>query len=97
MQVIKYAFIFAIVFLVFKALFLDDYIAEHYTKSPIESNVSGENNISSPMPVQPEPTAKPIRQENNISASEPPKQETLEDKKMPLERLGDKISEHIKL
>lgn len=97
MQVIKYAFIFAIVFLVFKALFLDDYIAQHYTKSSVESNVLGENNISSSAPVQPEPTTKPIRQENNISASEPPKQETSEDKKMPLERLGDTISKYIKL
>jgi hypothetical protein len=96
MQVIKYAFIFAIVFLVFKELFLDDYIAQHYTKTTIENNVSGENNISSLAPVQPEPT-KPVEQEKNISTSEPQKQEAHEDKKMPLERLGDTISKHIKL
>lgn len=96
MQVIKYAFIFAIVFLVFKALFLDDYIAQHYTKTTIENNVSGENNISSLAPVQPEPS-KPVEQEKNISTSEPQQQEAPEDKKMPLERLGDTISKHIKL
>ncbi|PHM17307.1 MAG: hypothetical protein CJD30_07315 [Sulfuricurvum sp. PD_MW2] len=96
MQVIKYAFIFAIVFLVFKALFFDDYIAQHYTKN-IENNISGENNISSPAPVQPEPKTEPIRQENNISVSESQQQETSEDKKMPLERLGDTISKYIKL
>lgn len=103
MRPVMYAFIFAIVFLIFKAFFLDDYIARHYgddANATAENNISSESNLPATPPVQPEPEVKPIPQEKNISTAAPEKQEKKadsEDKKMPLDKLGDSLSKHIKL
>lgn len=112
MRPVMYAFIFAIVLLIFKAFVLDDYIAKNYgdTNATEESNLSTEVNSASTTPVQPEPEVKPqpvippetkpIPKENTLSGMAPEKQEKKEepeDKKMPLDKLGDSLSKHIKL
>jgi hypothetical protein len=98
MRLIVYAFIFAVVFLIFKAFFLDSYIAEHYGD---DANVTEANvTIPSPSPVQPEPEVIPQAPAENVSSMAPIKKETKqtpEDKKMPLDQLGDSLSKHIKL
>lgn len=101
MRRVIYLFLFAIAFLIFKAFFLDAYLAEHYYKtdenSSVEANVSEEITQAASEPV---PEAKPVANENNLSgmsAEKQEKKEEPEDKKMPLDRLGDKLSEHIKL
>lgn len=94
MRRVIYLFLFAIAFLIFKAFFLDAYLAEHYYKtdenSSLEANASEE---VSQRASEPQPEVKPVPNENNISDM----QEEKKDKKMPLDRLGDKLSEHIKL
>ncbi len=99
MRRVFYLFLFAIAFLIFKAFFLDDYLAEHYYKT--DANATVETNVSEevPQPVH-EPEIKPVPNENNLSgmsADKEKKKKEAEDKKMPLDRLGDKLSEHIKL
>lgn len=110
MRKITYLFVFAIVLLVFKAFFLDEYIARNYgndANGSNENDLSAEANTSSvpaqpevkPQPLTPVET-KPVSAENAPSATPPEKQETKEtpeDKKMPLDKLGDSISKHIKL
>lgn len=99
MRRVVYLFLFAIAFLIFKAFFLDEYLAEHYYKS--DANATVETNVSEEAPqIVSEPEVKPVPDDNNQSASSAEKQENKEssdDKKMPLDRLGDKLSEHIKL
>lgn len=109
MRPVVYAFIFAIVFLIFKAFFLDDYIARNYgddANASSETNLSSEVNVST-APVQPEVKPQPVAPvETKPSVNEtapvapvPEKHETQEtqDKKMPLDKLGDSLSKHIKL
>lgn len=98
MRLIVYAFIFAIVFLIFKAFFLDAYITKHYGN---DTNITEANvTIPAPSPVQPEPEVIPQAPAENISGMAPIKKEakqTSEEKKMPLDQLGDSLSKHIKL
>lgn len=109
MRRVMYLFLFAIAFLIFKAFFLDEYIARNYgndTNTSSDTNLSAETNVTS-APVQPEvkpqPVApvetKPSVNETAPTAPVPEKHETQEtqDKKMPLDKLGDSISKHIKL
>lgn len=109
MRPIVKIFIVAVVLLILKAFLLDDYIAQHYGN---DANATAENNLSAqasetpppqvqpaPQPLTP-PTEKIAPKESNVSTQSLEKQENKtdsEDKKMPLDRLGDKISEHIKL
>lgn len=110
MRRVMYLFLFAIAFLIFKAFFLDEYIARNYgndTNTSSDANLSAETNVTS-APVQPEvkpqpvvsAETKPSVKESVPAAAAPEKhdtQETPEDKKMPLDKLGDSISKHIKL
>lgn len=103
MRPIVYAFVFAVVFLIFKAFFLDEYIAKHYgddANTTAEVNVSAEATVA---PAQPQTVTQPkvtAPKENILSDVTPEKQEEnqkTEDKKMPLDKLGDSLSKHIKL
>ncbi len=102
MRLVVYAFIFAVVFLIVKAFFLDDYIAEYKqgeSNATAEANVTSEPNASVviPEPLPPK-TAEPAPS-IDVSGMAPAKEEpkTSEPKKMPLDQLGDDLSKHIKL
>jgi hypothetical protein len=93
MRLIVYAFIFAVVFLILKAFFLDKYISEHYGNdaNSTEANVT----ITPPSPVY-----EPETPVQNVSGMAPIKkevQQSPEEKKMPLDQLGDSLTKHIKL
>lgn len=86
MRKIIYIFILAVVFLIAKAFYLDDYIAEYKnsdTNTSSERNQSlSENNFSS-------------GENSNISVEQKIEQQYNTPKKMPLDQLGDSIAEKI--
>lgn len=81
MRPFVYLVIFAVAFLIFKAFFLDSYLKEQRGS---ESNNSVE-----------------VTQEKSVSGTVPPisKEKSVEKSKeeMPLDKLGDDLSKHIKL
>jgi hypothetical protein len=79
MRKIIYIFILAVVFLIAKAFYLDDYIAEYKSA---DTNISSENNSSS-------------EENSSISPVETIEQHYNSQKKMPLDQLGDSIAEKI--
>lgn len=103
MRPIVKIFIVAVVLLILKAFLLDDYIAKHYgndANATVENNISAQASATPALQEHSAPVEKMAPKESNVSAMAPEKQEKTtnsEDKKMPLDRLGDKISEHIKL
>lgn len=80
-----YIFIFAVVFLIFKAFFLDDYL-ENYNAS---SDATPIEEVSQP-PVEEAQTA-PALQHN----SEPKNPSTNKNEGMPIDELGDQIAEKL--
>lgn len=85
MRPFVYVVIFAVVFLIFKAFFLDSYLKE---RSASEANTSVEVTQGEPsVVVEPE---KNITKES--SANSPKK----DNKDMPLDRLGDEIADKLK-
>ncbi len=87
MRLVLYALAAIIAFLVFKAFYLDAYLAE---RKAAEANVSSETNVS----VLPEVQTPP-----SVPASEPAETNATPPKApysdMPLERAGEKIAETI--
>jgi hypothetical protein len=79
MHIIKYLLLFAFVFLIFKAFFLDDYLAKRDAENN-ETTAVVEENISTPPPppVQEEPKTHPTAKKNEG---------------MPIDQLGDKIAD----
>lgn len=92
MRRILYIFIFAVVVLIVKAFYFDKYIDEFKNG---ESNITAEQNASSE-PNTTLPSSESQKDDTNVSDSAS-QYEKFEKKKMPLDELGDKISEHIKL
>lgn len=83
MRRILYLFLFAVIVLIVKAFFLDDYIARFKNSdsnaTAVEANVTEANQST---------TAENNLTDTNMSNTE---------QKMPLEQLGDELSKHIKL
>lgn len=80
MHIIKYLLLFAFVFLIFKAFFLDDYLAKRNAENNETTAVVEESNVSTspPPPVQKAPKAHPTANKNEG---------------MPIDQLGDKIAD----
>jgi predicted RNA-binding protein with EMAP domain len=98
MQKFVYLIILAIVVLMFKAFFLDEYLE----KRANESNTSIEDNSSSVEAVSEElaPVVHSSTNEMNITGMSAGKKSipvVPEDKKMPLDKLGDSLSKHVNL
>ncbi len=98
MQKFVYLIILAVVLLMFKAFFLDEYLE----KRANENNTSIENNSSSVEAVsaQPVPTTQPSATDMNIRGMSAEKKSVPvvpEDKKMPLDKLGDSLTKHVDL
>lgn len=89
MRKIIYLFIFATVLLIVKAFFLDDYIARYKNG---DANGSTEMNASTES-IQSVPESK----EKNSSALKSDTKSVQEEKKLPLDQLGDDLTKHIKL
>jgi hypothetical protein len=94
MQKFVYLIILAIAVLMFKAFFLDDYLEkranESNTSSEISEVVQEESNI----------TDQPSEQDMNIRGMSAEKKSipvVPEDKKMPLDKLGDSLTKHVNL
>lgn len=88
MQRFVYLIILAVVLLFFKAFFIDEYL----------ENRGQENNTS--LKAVPEETTQSSGHEMNITGMSVEKQSVSdmpEEKKMPLDRLGDSLSKNIKL
>lgn len=98
MRKIIYIFMFAIVLLIVKAFVLDEYIAE-YKRG--DANTSAEVNASTEVTqTAAEPEEKGAPQEINVSGMKAEKKsvpKVPENKKMPLDKLGDDLTKHIKL
>ncbi|MDD2266844.1 hypothetical protein [Sulfuricurvum sp.] len=100
MQRFKYLLIFAIVLLLFKAFFLDEYLEkramENNTSSETSEVVEEEPNQSI---VLVEPNQSNVQDMNitGMSAEKKSIPQIPEDKKMPLDQLGDSLTKHIKL
>lgn len=95
MRKIIYLFIFATVLLIVKAFFLDDYIAEYKNR---DANISTESNVSSEAAqAAAEPDSMSASQENNTSVTHQEKNISSDKPEMPLEKLGDELTKHIKL
>lgn len=98
MQKFVYFIILAVVLLMFKAFFLDEYLE----KRANENNTSmGENNASvESVQEEPAPVAQPSGNEMNITGMSVQKKSipvVPEDKKMPLDKLGDSLTKHVNL
>lgn len=89
MERIKYIFIFAIILLVFKAMFLDDYL---------KKSEMAENNISTPTEAVDQVSAAPIVEENTtVQSAPPPPPAKAEKKELPLDKIGNSIADKINL
>lgn len=93
-----YLIILAVVLLMFKAFFLDEYLEQRAN----ENNTSvGENNASvESVPEEPAPVIQPSKNEMNITGMSLHKKSVPvvpEDKKMPLDKLGDSLTKHVDL
>lgn len=93
MRKIIYLFIFAIVLLILKAFVLDEYIARYFNKDANTTSAQTETTEVVQPAVEPE---KPL-QDTNDSKEKREKNVTTEKQEMPLEKLGDEFSKHIKL
>jgi len=94
MQKFIYLIILAIVLLMFKAFFLDEYLEkranENNTSSEISEVAQEESNV----------TEQPAGQDMNITGMSAEKKSipvVPEDKKMPLDQLGDSLTKHVNL
>ncbi|MDD3769367.1 MAG: hypothetical protein PHV10_02020 [Sulfuricurvum sp.] len=87
MRLVLYALAAIIAFLVFKAFYLDAYLAE---RKAAEANVSSETNVSV-LPEAQTPPSVPAPKPAETNAT-PPKAPYSD---MPLERAGEKIAETI--
>lgn len=91
MQKFVYLMIFAVVLLMFKAFFLDDYL---------EKRASENNTSVEAVQEKSTPAAQPASQEMNITGMSAEKKsvpKVPEDKKMPLDKLGDSLTKHVDL
>lgn len=93
-----YLIILAVVLLIFKAFFLDEYLE----KRANENNTSMEDNITAVESVQeePAPATQSSKNEMNITGMSAGKKSVPavpEDKKMPLDKLGDSLTKHVNL
>lgn len=93
-----YLIILAVVLLMFKAFFLDEYLE----KRANENNTSMEDNITAVESVQeePAPATQSSKNEMNITGMSAGKKSVPavpEDKKMPLDKLGDSLTKHVNL
>jgi hypothetical protein len=98
MQKFVYLIIFAVVLLMFKAFFLDEYLENRAN----ENNTSIENNTSSAeaVPEEQTPVVQSSVNDMNISGMSAAKKSVPvvpEDKKMPLDKLGDSLTKHVNL
>lgn len=98
MQKFVYLIILAIVLLMFKAFFLDEYLENRAN----ENNASVENNASSIEVVseKPAPVVQSSTTDMNITGMSAEKKSVPvvpEDKKMPLDKLGDSLTKHVDL
>lgn len=89
MERIKYLFIFAIIILIFKAMFLDDYLKNRENQE-INGSVESEE-IS-----QPSETSAAAEYNTTVKSTPPPQTEPVK-KELPLDKLGNSIAEKIKL
>ncbi len=93
MRRILYLFIFAVMVLIVKAFFLDEYIARFKhsdsNTTAVEANVTETNQST-----MPEGNLTDANRSGKIKAR---MQWEQEEKKMPLEQLGDELTKHIKL
>lgn len=87
MRLVVYAVALIIAFLVFKAFYLDAYLAE---RKAAEANASEETNVST-LPAAQTPPSVPAAEpaETNTTPTKAPYSD------MPLERAGEKIAETI--
>ncbi len=101
MRNIVYLLLFALVFLIVKAMFLDDYLAQRKAQ---EKNASAETSQSAVEEVPPEPAAPAPKEQNqmqkNLSGlgdqNDTPDMRMMPDyKQAPMEKLGDKIADKI--
>lgn len=91
MQKFVYLIILAVVLLMFKAFFLDEYL----------ENRAKENNTSvEVVQEEPAPVTQPSGNEMNITGMSVEKKSVPvvpEDKKMPLDKLGDSLTKHVNI
>jgi hypothetical protein len=82
MHRIVYILIFAVVLLIFKAFFLDDYLK----KQDLENNVTVSQEIQEPVSVEPVPVVTvPVKKVQPASKNEG----------MPIDQLGDSIADKL--
>lgn len=94
MRKIIYLFIFAILLLVLKAFVLDEYIERYYNKDTNTTSVETETTEVVQPAVEPE---KPLQDTNESKDNRDKNTTTQKQQEMPLEKLGDEFSKHIKL
>lgn len=82
MHIIKYLLVFAFVFLIFKAFFLDDYLAKRNAENNETTAAVEESNSSAPPPPPPPP---PVQEEPKVHPT------AQKNEGMPIDQLGDKI------
>ncbi|MDD2780672.1 hypothetical protein [Sulfuricurvum sp.] len=82
MHRIVYILIFAVILLIFKAFFLDDYLK----KQDLENNVTVSQEVQEPVSVEPVPAAPvPVKKVQPTSKNEG----------MPIDQLGDSIADKL--
>lgn len=94
MRKIVYLFIFAILLLVLKAFVLDEYIAHYFNKDANTTSAQTETTEVVQPAVEPE---KPLQDTNESKEKRDKNTTTQKQQEMPLEKLGDEFSKHIKL
>jgi hypothetical protein len=98
MQKIVYLIILAVVLLMFKAFFLDEYLENRANEN--NASIVDNNSTVEAVPEEQTPVVQSSANDINITGMSAAKKSIPaepEDKKMPLDQLGDSLTKHVNL